>query len=510
MSWRWLCAAALVVVSGCDRKREAKAPAPPVAPVAPAPTKVALCEHGVPAELCTQCIPELAEVFKAQGDWCTKHDVPQSQCLKCNPGLTFDKPIVAKDWCKEHAVPESMCTKCNPKLVAKFIQVGDFCREHGYPESVCPICHPELVTAAGEKPPSVVAEGTNVRLASPDTAREAGFQTVKVKAERFAHSVSVTGSLSFNHDRLAQLASPGDALVLEVLVDVGQVVTAGQTLVALASSQVGAAQAQAQSAKARLTAARAAVEREEKLLKSGVSTARDVDEARRVLSSIEAEQASALASIRAAGGGTRMGSDGRYVLTAPFAGVVVSRDAISGRTAAAGQVLVSVADPSVVWALLEIPEADAPSVRAGQKVTLVFDGLRGEKRDGKIALVAPIVDPKTRTVRARVDLPNPDRSLRGGTFFRAEIEVAAAHQAILVPRDAVQRAQGRPLVFVKKSAEVYVPVPVELGAGTHERVEIAQGLQAGDEVVTTGAFLLKTEILKDSIGAGCCDEDGAK
>ncbi|MBS1151470.1 MAG: putative cation efflux system protein czcB [Myxococcaceae bacterium] len=464
----------------------------------------------MPAELCTQCNPDLAEVYKSQGDWCAEHGVPESLCLKCNPRRTFDPPGAAKDWCKEHAVPESKCTRCNPKLVARFIEAGDYCREHGFPKSVCPICNPELVKAAGEEPPTFATEGTRVRLASADTAREAGIQTVRLTPQRFAQSVDVTGRLGFNQDRLAQLSSPGDALVLEVQVDVGQEVTAGQSLLALASSQVGAAQARAQSATARLAAAEAAVAREEKLRASGVSSARDVDEAQRVLSETKAEQASALAAIRAAGGGARLGSDGRYLLTAPFPGVVVSRDAISGRTAAAGQILVSVADPAILWALLDVPEADAPSVRPGQRVNFVFDGLRGEKREGKVGLISPVVDAQSRTVRVRVDLPNPDRSLRAGTFFRAQLEVAAAHQALLVPREAVQRAQGRPLVFVRKSNALFEPVSVELGAGNDQQVEIVRGLSAGDEVVTTGAFLLKTEILKDSIGAGCCDEGEGK
>src|SRR5690606_9024820 len=112
-----------------------------------------LCEHKVPAELCTKCNPKLAAVFKARGDWCGEHGVPESQCLQCNPNRTFDQaPEDAEgpaDYCKEHGVPESMCTKCNPKLVTQYIEKGDYCREHGLPESVCPRCHPDLAKKAG-------------------------------------------------------------------------------------------------------------------------------------------------------------------------------------------------------------------------------------------------------------------------------------------------------------------------------------------------------------------------
>jgi cobalt-zinc-cadmium efflux system membrane fusion protein len=108
-------------------------------------------------------------------------------------------------------------------------------------------------------------------------------------------------------------------------------------------------------------------------------------------------------------------------------------------------------------------------------------------------------------VRVRVDLPNPDGALKAGSFVSAMIELAAPRAAVLVPRGAIQRAQGHDLVFVRTAAGQYDPVNVELGGRSSDGVEIVRGLAAGAEVVTTGAFMLKTEILKDSIGAGCAD-----
>jgi cobalt-zinc-cadmium efflux system membrane fusion protein len=109
-------------------------------------------------------------------------------------------------------------------------------------------------------------------------------------------------------------------------------------------------------------------------------------------------------------------------------------------------------------------------------------------------------------VRARVDVPNPDRGLKAGVFVRARIEVSDERDALVVPREAVEYAEGQPIVFVRESETVYLPVPVELGGTTDGRIEIRGGVDPGARVVTTGAFLLKTEILKESIGAGCCEE----
>jgi cobalt-zinc-cadmium efflux system membrane fusion protein len=510
-----LAVVAAIALVGCS-KNEAEAKAQPqgepkAAAAAASDAGVApdgapkLCEHGVPADQCTRCSPELAAVFKEMGDWC-EHDLPKSHCKQCNPNLTFTA-VVPRDWCKEHAVPESKCTKCNPKLVATFIQAGDYCREHGFPESVCPRCHPELVRAAGAEPPQFPSPGTRIRIAGDQALRAAGIRTVKAEARSVARTIEVVGRIGYDQNRLAQLTSRGDALVAEVKVDVGDEVKAGQPLLVLTSGTVGGSQAQLSAAKARVEAARAALAREEALLERGISARKDVEEARREVAAAEAEQDAARSALAAAGGGA--GRGGRYVLTAPFAGTVVARDAAAGRSAAAGQVLLEVADLSRMWANLDIAEVDSASVRPGQRVRVRIEALRGATREGTIARVGSSVDPATRTIRARVELPNKDRSLKAGLFVRAAIDVADAQDAVLVPRDAVQRAEGHALVFVRTGKGVFNPVAVELAEAAGDAVAV-RGLDAGAEVVTTGAFLLKTEILKDSIGAGCCETERPK
>lgn len=504
-------AAALVGI-GCGRGASpaatGKKPAPAaIQEVAASSETPSLCEHGVPAELCTKCNPALIPVFKDAGDWCDEHGVPESQCKKCNPGLTFTnakKTSKAVPWCKEHAVPEAMCTKCRPQLIAKFIQAGDYCREHGYPESVCPYCHPEKVKAAGHPLPTFPEPGTKVRLASAELERRAGIVTTKVAERPFAASIEAVGQLEFDQNKLARLSARGDATVVEVKVDVGEDVRRGQALVVLASGAVGGAQSRLASAEARAQAARAALAREESLVGAGISARREVEQARTELASAEAERDAARAELRAAGAGDA-GGGGRYALLAPFDGTVVARTAVAGRAVSAEDALVEVADVRTLWAVLDVPEEQAGAVRPGLKATVRVDG-SGEVREARVTRVGASVDPRTRTVRVRVDLPNKDRALRAGSFVRGTIETASPRRALLVPRDAVQRAQEHDLVFVRTAAGVYEPVAVRLGARAGSDVEVLSGLTAGAEIVTTGAFVLKTEILKDSIGAGCADD----
>jgi cobalt-zinc-cadmium efflux system membrane fusion protein len=312
------------------------------------------------------------------------------------------------------------------------------------------------------------------------------------------------GQLGFDPNRHAELSARGDSLVLQVPVSAGDEVRTGQALVVLASSAVGAEQARLVAAKARVETAQAALARETGLAVKRVNARRDVEDARRELAAAVADRDSALAGLRATGA-SPTGSGGRYSLLAPFAGTVVTRTAAPGMTAAAGQVLVELADVRSLVGERDVPDTDAALVRPGQQVELTLEG-GAASFEGGIASVAAVVDPQSRTVRARVRVDNPDRTLRAGLFVRGRIRLEAPRSALLVPVRAVQHVQGRPLVFVRKEPTLYEPVAVRLGATDGGLVEVLEGVSPGADVVTTGAFLLKTEILKGSIGAGCCEE----
>ncbi len=480
--------ALVATFSGCQ---ERGTPSPPAstAKAAEPQTAAGRCEHALPSDLCTQCNPDLSQAYRDLGDWCHAHDRPESQCLLCNPDLTFTAEG-GKDWCREHGLPESQCTRCNPKLVEKYIAEGDFCRDHRFPKSACPLCDPDRARAAGEAPPAFPLPGTKIRLDSAQTARDMDVRTKPALRGGLSKTLEVPGTLTFDQTRHAQLSARGDGVVHKTFVDVGDAVKRGQPLVELGSAVAGTDDAQLAAAKAALQSARARLERERALASRGVSAQRDVEDAER-------EWAQAKAGLTQAG---------RYQLSAPFAGTVVALKAVTGRTAGAGEVLVEVADVSTLWAQLEVPEAQAPGVRPGQRVILQLEGTG--PREAVIARMAPSVDPHSRTVAARVALSNEDGALRAGGFVRAQITLEPAGDALLVPASAIQKAEGREVVFVRESETVFIPVAVQTGARTGDEVEIRAGLEEGAQVVTQGAFLMKTELLKDSIGAGCCDTGG--
>ena len=153
-------------------------------------------------------------------------------------------------------------------------------------------------------------------------------------------------------------------------------------------------------------------------------------------------------------------------------------------------------------------EHDVARVQVGQRVTMRVDGLPDRVFVGELTWVAAEVDARTRTVTSRGEFPNPDGILRAHQFARATIHVAPPRAAVVVPRESVQRLGEQQVVFVRARGGVYDTVPVQLGRSSNELVEVIGPVAISDQVVTTGAFLLKTELLKDSIGAGCCDVEG--
>jgi cobalt-zinc-cadmium efflux system membrane fusion protein len=104
-----------------------------------------------------------------------------------------------------------------------------------------------------------------------------------------------------------------------------------------------------------------------------------------------------------------------------------------------------------------------------------------------------------------VPLVNDDGMLRANMFAQARIAAGAARTSVMVPRAAVQRAKSVQLIFVRVSENEYEARRVQIGAADADHMEVLKGIRPGEEVVTTGSFLLKTETLKDSIGAGCCE-----
>ena len=160
-----------------------------------------------------------------------------------------------------------------------------------------------------------------------------------------------------------------------------------------------------------------------------------------------------------------------------------------------------------MWLLAHVYARDLLLLREGVPVLFTVDGLPGVSFEGRVNWISSQVDERTRTVRVRADLPNEDGLLRANMFGRARLVVGSDSNALSVPSGAVQTDGCCQLVFVREDEAVFAPRKVKLGAAANGYVEVLEGLEEGELVATTGSFLMKTEILKGNIGAGCCEVD---
>lgn len=407
--------------------------------------------------------------------------------------------------CEEHGVLEAICTKCHPKLIAIFKAKGDYCQEHGLPLSVCPIHHPErggrpVADVAADKAPP---DGTKVRLKKAETARLAGLETAVAERRPGGARLEALASITYDATRWAQVNARAVGVVRAVKADVGAVVKVGATLAVIDSAGVGAERSRLQAASSRVAIAETNFKREQALQQQGLSAETSLLAAQQELAAARAEQVAASAALGVVG--PSAGGSG-YVVTAPIAGVVTQRNLTIGHMVSPDdEVLFEIVDTRTMRAEIEVPETELRRVRVGQEVEITAEALPGLAFQGAIDYLAPEVSRQTRTVKARATLANPGGLLRANMFGRARIALAGTEESVLVPAMAVQHVDDVALIFVALAAGEYEARRVQLGGREGDRLEVLRGVAAGEAVVTTGSFLLKTETLKSSIGAGCCE-----
>ncbi|MEK6212018.1 MAG: efflux RND transporter periplasmic adaptor subunit [Pseudomonadota bacterium] len=183
----------------------------------------------------------------------------------------------------------------------------------------------------------------------------------------------------------------------------------------------------------------------------------------------------------------------RLTVNAPIGGVVAELGAREGMTVMAGATLFRINGLTTVWVNAEVPESLAAQVRSGNRVEARSPALPGTTFKGRVNAILPEVNPATRTLKARVELANPDGQLVPGMFATINFAPAARKEALLVPTEAVIRTGSRSVVIVAQGDGKFAPVGVEIGMESEGRTEIRNGLEAGQKVVVSGQFLIDSE-----------------
>lgn len=177
---------------------------------------------------------------------------------------------------------------------------------------------------------------------------------------------------------------------------------------------------------------------------------------------------------------------------APSSGIVIKREAVPGKYVEPGVILYEIADLSMVWISGDIYESEIAVAKVGQPATIAFAAYPGETFRGKVAYVYPTLNTEARTVRVRLELPNPELKLKPGMYGNVTLQTNAV-RTLVVPKEAVLNTGLRQLVFMDRGQGRYEPVSVKLGRRSQDAVEVMEGLKEGDRIVTSANFLLDAE-----------------
>lgn len=311
----------------------------------------------------------------------------------------------------------------------------------------------------GDGHPTSVAENQSV----PKTQVE----VAPVEQTTLARDIAAVGSLRSQDSVVLRPEISGR--ISQINFEQGRSVEKGQVLLRLDDSVTRAELMQAQ---ANLSLARSQYHRAEQLVKQGFISKQARDEA---LSKLKVAQAAeALAQAR----------QDKTMIRAPFDGVMGLRNVSVGDYVSPDSELVQLESLDVLDVDFRVPEQYFSNVHVGQKLVLSFDTLSGKAREGEVGAISPLLDASGRSILLRARVRNDDRALRPGMFARVRLQFSD-DQALMIPEIAVAPAEDEQYVFRVVNGRVE-RISVKLGLRRGGRVEVVEGLMAGDMVVTRG------------------------
>jgi cobalt-zinc-cadmium efflux system membrane fusion protein len=303
-------------------------------------------------------------------------------------------------------------------------------------------------------------------------------------------------------EHYAEIGTLAEGRVSSLKVRVGDRVKKGAVLALVTVPSLATTQADYLSARAAERFAKERSDRETKLLAQNLTTVHEAQQAESDVVRSSATLRADEAKLRVLGldlptSESAIRNAGTLALKSPLDGVVVRRDAVLGSFVRPDEIAFVVADPSELWATVNVYESDLPYFRVGSEVAIKLDALDKEIT-GRVALMEPHVGGASRAVQARIAIPNADGALRPGLFIRASValpmDAAADHP--LVPPGAVQPIGDGEFVFVERARGQFEVRPVRVGRRSPQVVEILDGLTRGERIAVEGGFLLRGEVTK--------------
>lgn len=329
----------------------------------------------------------------------------------------------------------------------------------------------------------------------------AGIKLEEVNSRTFEDSVSVTATIRPNQDRIAKISPRVEGRIVSVSANLGDTVRAGQALAVMDSLAIGEAQSTLLRAQSSERVAQADFKRAESLSAEEIIPQKELLRARGELERASAESRAARDRLRLLGGSASASGHAQstFALTSPFAGTVIQKKATIGELGSPSDAIFTIADLSKVWIEANLTDQLVSKVRTGAAAIVTVGAYPGERFNGRVAYIANVLDKDSRTIAARIEVPNKDGRLKPEMFASASIATGGQVEAITVPDTAIVLLQGQPTVFVNEQGS-FESRAVETGEKLAGRTVITSGLKTKEQVVATGAYALKARLLKSQIG----------
>jgi membrane fusion protein (multidrug efflux system) len=301
-------------------------------------------------------------------------------------------------------------------------------------------------------------------------------ETYTAAFERVEDKLFAVGSLEANE--LVEIKSEIAGRVVTISFDEGAPVSKGDVLFQLDDAKL---RAELESAEARWEKARNNLERSRKLLEQHTISPQEFDD-------VQAESKEANAAVSLA---QELLSDA--TIRSPLKGFISARLVSPGQYIDKNQTLVTVVDNDPMKIDFAVPERFLAQLHVGQNVNVTVVSLAGKPFTGEVYFIDPKVDLSTRTIKVKAQIPNPAGELRAGMFANAELIVGVRDQAVVIPEQAIVPQIDKLVVFVVKEG-VAARREVKIGTRMPGRVEIADGVAAGEQVVISGQQKLRDQM----------------
>lgn len=350
--------------------------------------------------------------------------------------------------------------------------------------------------------------------------RDAGLEARPVLIRSLPQILHVTGRLALNENRTWRVGAITDGRIVNVDANPGDPVTAGQVLARMHSHEIHESRAMYRKALSDLSSAKQneayaskVRDRERRLFQVKAASLAQVENAETLLKAAQTATANAEAEVDRTRRhlvefldvdteDKKTPESDLIPIKSPASAVILSRTVTPGTVVQPSTEAFVLSDLQSLWMMASVNEENLPKLRIGMPVDVFVRAYGDRPFPASIQHIGEVLDPTTRTVMVRIEVPNHDNKLKPEMYAIGDVALGGSSPAIFVPEESPQEVNGQRSVFVQLDAEHFQVRPVESGRTIEGALQITSGLKPGERVVTRGSYVLKSQLLKASLSEG--------